>query len=92
MRPLILAETVDEPDFVAEGWSKEYEKLGPEDYETFCRGGNGLQGGYDSDPERDVNMQDVWGIDCYVRKNLQWACEAVRPASLRRACPGPSLR
>ena len=56
LRPLILAETVDEPDFVAEGWSKEYEKLGPEDYETFCRGGNGFQGGYDSDPERDVNM------------------------------------
>ena len=56
LKPILLADTVEEPDFVAEGWSKEYDALGPDDYEAFCRGGNGFQGGYDADPERDVNM------------------------------------
>ena len=56
-RPLILADVVDEPDYAALGWSKPFEELTREDYLTFCGAGeaNGV-GGFDLDPDKDVNM------------------------------------
>jgi hypothetical protein len=56
LKPLMLAESMEEPDFVAEGWSKSAAEITRSDYEAFCRGGNGRQGGYDSHPDRDANM------------------------------------
>ncbi len=37
------------------GWSKPFEELTREDYETFCGTGNGHQGGLECDPERDLD-------------------------------------
>lgn len=55
-KPLILARSLDEPDFVTEGWSKPFEELTQEDYEAFCTSGYQGHGGYDSDPQRDLDM------------------------------------
>lgn len=56
LRPMILADSLEEPDFVQKGWSKPFERLRQADYEAFCGGGDGKLGGYDSDPERDLDM------------------------------------
>ena len=55
LKPMQLADTVDEIDYVGRGWSKPFEDLTKEDYETFCREGNGHQGGLECDPERDLD-------------------------------------
>ena len=48
-------DTVDEIDYVERGWSKPFDELTKEDYETFCGTGNGHQGGLECDPERDLD-------------------------------------
>ena len=55
LKPMQLADTVDEIDYVERGWSKPFDELTREDYETFCREGNGHQGGLECDPERDLD-------------------------------------
>jgi len=55
LKPMQLADTVDEIDYVQRGWSKPFDELTREDYETFCREGNGHQGGLECDPERDLD-------------------------------------
>ena len=36
LKPMQLADTVDEIDYVERGWSKPFDELTKEDYETFC--------------------------------------------------------
>lgn len=56
LKPMQLADTIEEIDYVARGWSKPFEELTQEDYETFCGRGDGHQGGFECDPERDLNI------------------------------------
>ena len=56
VKNLILADSLDEPDFVAEGWSKPFEELTQADYEAFCTTGYQGYGGFDSDPQGDLDM------------------------------------
>lgn len=56
LKPMQLANTIEEIDYVARGWSKPFEELTQEDYETFCGRGDGHQGGFECDPERDLNI------------------------------------
>ena len=67
LKPLVLAETTEEPDFVAEGWSAPAAEITRDDYEAFCGRGNGRQGGYDSHPERDMRMM---GWNCAMMGHL----------------------
>ncbi len=67
LKPLVLAETTEEPDFVAEGWSAPAAEITRDDYEKFCGRGDGRQGGYDSHPERDMRMM---GWNCAMMGHL----------------------
>ena len=61
LKPTILADEAEEPDFVARGWSPPFEQLTRADYVAYCHDGLGppgssRQGGYDSEPTADLEM------------------------------------
>ena len=90
LKATILAETVEEPDFVELGWTRPFEELSRTDYETFCRGGNGLQGGYDSEPESNLPMM-AWNSAMMGHlPMLRYTCATSSPRShdlrLDRTC------